>query len=145
MQGPQIHRWNVETCEIAVNSARKLFWVFLPTTYHSSKRTIGRPKSVQYNAMGHIRVDSHTCGTLSSNVRGASYGPKNGLRSNIIASKFKKFSGGTCPHLNPLAVACLRAHYEPDHSKPGGYRPDMTVTPISYRYVHYVIYLCYIL
>jgi len=48
--------------------------------------------------------------------------PKNGLRSNLIASKFHKFLWGAGPH-TPLAVACLCTHYEPDHSKLNGYGP----------------------
>ena len=38
----------------------------------------------------------------------------NGLRSTFIASKFKKSSGGACPH-TPLAVF-VHANYEPDSS-----------------------------
>ena len=54
--------------------------------------------------------------------REASYWPKNGLRSNLSASKFQKFSEGACPQ-TPLTVACLCTHYKPDYSKPGGYGP----------------------
>ena len=58
------------------------------------------------------RVDVHACKTLSSGLREASFWPKNGLRSNLIASKFQKISwgGGVCPQ-TPLAVACLRTHH----------------------------------
>ena len=34
---------------------------------------------------------------------------KNGLGSNVVASKFQTFSGGHAPY--PLAVACLRTHH----------------------------------
>ena len=40
------------------------------------------------------RVDDHACKTLLSGLREASFWPKNGLRSNLIDSKFQKFSGG---------------------------------------------------
>ena len=40
------------------------------------------------------RVDVHACKTLSSDLREASFWPKNGLRCNLIASKFQTFSGG---------------------------------------------------
>ena len=40
------------------------------------------------------RVDVHACKTLSSGLREASFRPKNSLRTNLIASKFHKFSGG---------------------------------------------------
>ena len=63
-----------------------------------------------YMAQRAERVDVHVCKTLSSGLREASFWPKNGLRSNLIAFKFKKFSGGACPQ-TPLAVACLRTHH----------------------------------
>ena len=56
----------------------------------------------------------HSCETLSSGLREASYWPKNGLRSNLIAPKFQNLSGG----------AFLCAHCQPDQSKSDGYSPD---------------------
>jgi len=38
--------------------------------------------------------------------REASYWPKNGLRSNLIVSKFQNFNGGPCPQL-PLGYSVL--------------------------------------
>ena len=58
-----------------------------------------------YMAQRAERVDVHACKSLSSGLREASFWPKNGLRSNFIASKFQKFSGGACPQ-TPLPVAC---------------------------------------
>ena len=62
-----------------------------------------------YMAQRAERVDIYACKTLSSGLRETSFWSKNGLRSNLIASKFQKFSGGACPQ-TPLAVACLRTH-----------------------------------
>ena len=56
------------------------------------------------------RVDVHACKTLSSGLRETSFWPKNGLRSNLIASKFQKFSGGACPQ-TLLAVACVSTQH----------------------------------
>ena len=56
------------------------------------------------------RVDIYMCQTLSSGFREASFWPRNGLRSNLIASKFRKFSGRACPD-TPLAVVCLCTHH----------------------------------
>ena len=82
-----------------------------------------------YMAQRAERVDDHACKTLSSGLREASCWSKNGLRSNLIASKFQKFSGGgggggggACPQ-TPLAVARLRTHHSPDHSKFDSYGP----------------------
>ena len=47
-----------------------------------------------YAAQCAERVDIHACKTLSSGLLDrASFWPKNGLRSNLIASRFKNFSG----------------------------------------------------
>ena len=43
-----------------------------------------------YMAQRAERVDVHACKSLSSGLREASFWPKNGLRSNLIASKFQK-------------------------------------------------------
>ena len=42
-----------------------------------------------YMAQRAERVDVHACKTLSSGLQEASFWPKNGLRSNLIASKFQ--------------------------------------------------------
>ena len=39
----------------------------------------------------------YLCKTLSFGLREASYWPKSGLRSNLIAPKFQNFPGGACP------------------------------------------------
>ena len=59
----------------------------------------GKLKPVLCNAMGRK-------GTFESIVLA-----KSGLRSNLIASKFLKFSGGACPQtlLAAVAVAWLKA------------------------------------
>ena len=48
-------------------------------------------------------VDIPACETQLSGLREASYWPKNGFRSNLIASKFQKYYGGAC-HQTDLAV-----------------------------------------
>ena len=53
--------------------------------------------SASYMAQRAERADLHACKTLSSGLREASFWPNNGLRSNLIASKFQKFSGGHAP------------------------------------------------
>ena len=59
------------------------------------------------------RVDVHACKTLSaSGLREASSWPRNGLRSNLIASKFREFSGG-----GAMASSCVMdGREEPDRS-----------------------------
>ena len=56
-------------------------------------------------------IDIHTYETLSSGLREASYWPKNGFRSNLIALKFQKHFGGACNQTD-LAVVCLCMHYK---------------------------------
>ena len=48
----------------------------------------------------------HSCETLLSGLREASYWSKNGLRSNLITPKFQNFSGGACPQA-PLGYSIL--------------------------------------
>ena len=63
-----------------------------------------------YMAQRAERVDVHACKTLSSGLREASFWPKNGLRSNLIASKFQKFSGGGGGMPPDPPSCCLLTH-----------------------------------
>ena len=112
--GPQAHRWRVETCKIAANHAKDFFQVFLPTTFHSSKRTIslrslicegcglrdkriiGKPNCCCMTQSTE-RVDICRCETLSYGLWEASYLPKNALRCNLIAFTFQNFPGDHAP------------------------------------------------
>ena len=47
-----------------------------------------------YMALRAERVDVHACKTQLCGLREASFWPRNGLRSNFIASKLQKFSVG---------------------------------------------------
>ena len=60
-----------------------------------SKRSESRNQC--YMAQRAERVDVHACKTQLSGLRESSFCPKNGLRSNLIASKFKKLSWGGMP------------------------------------------------
>ena len=66
-----------------------------------------------YMAQWAERVHVNACKTLSSGLREASFWTKNGLRSNVVASKFQNFlgggGGGACPQ-TPLVLAYLRPH-----------------------------------
>ena len=79
----QAHRWHVENCDMATNSAKEVFWVLLPTTFHSSKWTINltsiickgcglqgewttrKPKPVLYDAMNRKGTYSYMWNSVS--------------------------------------------------------------------------------
>ena len=86
---------------MAANSAKKLLRLFLPTTFRSSKRTIYGLASLICEGCGFEiserspKADTSIvwrmgrnggCETLSSGLWKALYWPKNGLRSDLIAS-----------------------------------------------------------
>ena len=123
MQGTQAHRRHFESSKMAANSVKELFRVFQQQlSILPSERLVSQASS----AMGVAckicersesrnqccttqwaeRVDIHTCETQLSYLREAL--ALNGLRSNLIASKFQKFSEGTCPQ-TPLAQMRLEA------------------------------------
>ena len=135
MQGPQAHRWHVETCEMAANSAKELFQVFqqlsgshkLPISLASlicegccllGKWTIWKSKPVLYTTQWAERVGICSGETVVWPPRSIVLAQKWSQKQ----SKFKKFSWGACPQTT-LAVVCLRTHYEPDHFKPDDYSP----------------------
>ena len=69
---------------------------------------IGKPKPVMKWAG---RVDVHACKTLLSGLREAAlFLPRNGLRSNLIASKLQKFCGGGMPP-DPHSCCVLTYHH----------------------------------
>ena len=73
-QCPKAHRYHVETCEMAANSATKLF----------------RKSSFQ-------QLSVLTIGQLGFICEGWRFRPISGLRSNLIAPKFQNFYGGAGP------------------------------------------------
>ena len=109
----------------------------LPTIFRSSKQStkgvaceISKRLEIwnqRHMAQRAERVDVHACETLLPGLRKALVWPRNGLRSNLIASKLQKFygGGGPCPQ-TPLAVVCLLTHHWPDHCKFDGYGPVIT-------------------
>ena len=109
-QRPEAHRYRVETCEMAANSATKLFrkssfqQLFILTI--AQLGFICRHPPLVHDPMGRMTF-------LSSGLREASNWPKNGLRSNRIAPKF----------LGEHVIAFLRAHCQHDQSKSDGYGP----------------------
>ena len=84
-----------------MNSAKdRVFQQFSVLSTEQSAKGVacGKAKTMQcYMAQRAERVDVHACKTLSSGLREASFWSKNGLRSNLIVSKFQKFSGGHAP------------------------------------------------
>ena len=101
-QGPQARRWHVET------SSKRCEGCGL-----QDKQTIGKLKPVLYDAMGRKPRYSYMWNCHLTYEKW----PKNGLRSNSIASQFQiKFLEKHSPG-PPLPVArILYTHYEPDSS-----------------------------
>ena len=103
---------------MAANSAKDRVFQQFSITERSAKgvaceiseRSESRKHAVLYGTTGRKGRCSHTCKTLSSGLGEASFWPKNGLRSNLIDSKFQKFSGGACPQ-TPLAGVCVSTHH----------------------------------
>ena len=108
------HPWHahsmVTCCNIIQDGCEQCKRPSLPTIFHSSKQSIkgvaceiskrSESRNQCYVVQQAERVDVHACKTLSaSGLREALFWPRNGLRSDLIASKFQKFSAGACPQL----------------------------------------------
>ena len=93
---------------MAANSGKDR--VFQQFSVLPSERPVKVVAPVLYMAQRVERVDVHACKTLSSGIREASFWPRNGLRTNLIASKFKTFPWGACLP-DPLVAVCLHTHY----------------------------------
>ena len=124
-QRPEAHRYPVKTCEMAVNSATELFressinFPFLQANDYSRNLHLQRvwlsaDKWTGSESWHHWCTTKwaewHSCETLLFGLREASYWPKIGLRSNLIAPKFQNFPGGACPQapLGCSILACAR-------------------------------------
>ena len=110
---------------MAANSAKESL-LSLPTTFRPSKWLVSQASSAKgvaceiskqsesrnqcYMAQWAERVDIHACRTLLSGLWEASFWSKNGLRSNLIASKFQTFSwGGSMPPDPPRCCMLMHA------------------------------------
>ena len=120
------HTYHLETCEMAANSVKELFQVFLSKILHSSKRTIvvlqaSSVKGVACEISEPSESQNQCCTTqLEDFIHVKLYClAKNGPQKQ---SKHFLGEGGAC-HQTPLAVACLCTDCEPDHTKPDGYGP----------------------